>query len=160
MAGLGHTLDFSDLVDFGRRFPGLAIERLEDLQREAHRVFHRRLEELVAQLSPVGASTRAGHIHFRPGWRNVPPDPESAIASLRPTKVSQTAPHGGVIDRGRQMAAAHQRVGKSGKRHLVRARMVGSIQAPIGVRAPVLLQLEQEQEELLQLAAQRVMGGD
>lgn len=157
-AGLSHVLDFSDLVDFGRRFPGLAVDRLNELMREAHRQLHARVEELTEQLSPVGASDRPGHKHLRPSWRSVPANPESAIASLRPTRVEATAPHARVIDAGRQMAKAHQRRGKGGRKHFVRARMVGSEKAPLGVRGPVLLAIQAEEEEILRRAAQKVMG--
>lgn len=158
MAGLGHVIDFTDLIDFSRRFPGLMVEQLEELQREAHRVMHRRVEELTAQMSPVGSVTRSGKPKFRPGWRSVPANPEAAISSLRPTRVEQTVPHGLVVDLGRKPAAAHQRRGKDGRRHVVSSRMVGSLQAPLGVRAPVLLQLAQEEEQLLQQAVNKVMG--
>ena len=164
--GLSHTLDFSDLVDFGRRFPGLAVDRLEELMREAHRQLHARVAELTrelspsgtSELSPSGTSDRPGHKHLRPSWRSVPANPESAIASLRPTRVEATAPHARVIDAGRQMAKAHQRRGKGGRKHFVRARMVGSEKAPLGVRGPVLLAIQAEEEEILRRAAQKVMG--
>jgi len=156
--GLSHTLDFSDLVDFGRRFPGLAVDRLEELMREAHRQLHARVAELTRELSPSGTSDRPGHKHLRPSWRSVPANPESAIASLRPTRVEATAPHARVIDAGRQMAKAHQRRGKGGRKHFVRARMVGSEKAPLGVRGPVLLAIQAEEEEILRRAAQKVMG--
>ena len=156
--GLSHTLEFSDLVDFGRRFPGLAVDRLEELMREAHRQLHARVAELTRELSPTGTSDRPGHKHLRPSWRSVPANPESAIASLRPTRVEATAPHARVIDAGRQMAKAHQRRGKSGKKAFVRSRMVGSPQAPLGVRGPVLVAIRAEEEQILQRAAAKVMG--
>lgn len=156
--GLSHTLEFSDLVDFGRRFPGLAVDRLEELMREAHRQLHARVAELTRELSPSGTSDRPGHKHLRPSWRSVPANPESAIASLRPTRVEATAPHARVIDAGRQMAKAHQRRGKSGKKSFVRSRMVGSPQAPLGVRGPVLVAIRAEEEQILQRAAAKVMG--
>lgn len=151
---------FSGLEEFASRFPEMLGASVRELLVEIHRGLHERALELAREVSPVGRDRAAGRPSLRSSWRSFPPDPESAIAAGRPTKVSASAPHALVIEGGRRPSKPYRRRTKAGGKALVRSRMIGSSQAPAGLRAPVLARLAAEEERIVGAAIERTMGGD
>lgn len=157
MRGTGHT--FAGLEEFAAKFPEMVGLSLRELEREVHLGLHERALELARQASPVG-SRATGRPSLRASWRSYPPNPQDAIAAGRPTKVGATAPHALVIEGGRKVAKPYKRRHKSGTVSQVRGRMVGSKQAPVGLKTPILTRLAAEEEAIVEGAIRRVMGGD
>ncbi|OQC35388.1 MAG: hypothetical protein BWX64_02473 [Acidobacteria bacterium ADurb.Bin051] len=157
MRGTGHT--FAGLEEFAAKFPEMVGLSLRELEREVHLGLHERALELARQASPVG-SRATGRPSLRASWRSFPPDPLSAIAAGRPTKVGTGAPHARIIEGGRKVARTYRRRSKGGKVARVRGRMIGSTQAPAGMVVPVLTQLAAEEERIVAAAIARVMGAE
>lgn len=155
----GTSFTFSGLAQFAERFPEIMELKATELLQEIHRGLHERTLELAVELTPTGFSGR-GKPSMRGAWRSYPPNPETAIASLRPTKVGNAAPHALVIDLGRRPSRAYRRKTKSGAKALVRGRMLGSLKAPVGVRPVVMTRLAAEEEAIVGRAVARVMGAD
>ncbi|OPZ41289.1 MAG: hypothetical protein BWY94_02466 [Actinobacteria bacterium ADurb.BinA094] len=156
----GTAYSFTGLEEFAAKFPEVVGASATELLREIHASMHERLLELAREVSPVGTARASGRPSLRASWRSYPPNPQNAIAAGRPTKVGATAPHALVIEGGRQMAKTYKRRHKSGTVSQVRGRMVGSKQAPVGLKTPILTRLAAEEEAIVEGAIRRVMGGD
>ena len=158
MRGTAYT--FRGLEEFAAKFPEMVGLSLRELTAEVHASLHERLLELARESSPVGSQRASGRPSLRASWRSYPPNPQDAIAAGRPTKVGATAPHALVIEGGRQVAKPYKRRHKSGIVSVVRGRMVGSTQAPTGLKVPILTRLAAEEEQIVAGAIARVMGGE
>lgn len=151
---------------------GATRELLQAIHRETHQV-----ALAAAQAStPIGGDAkdyRGGRSpgQMRASWRSQPASIDSAIAALQPTKIEDTAPAVVIINRGRKKsdkawyarnagakgvgAGGH---GKSGRKHtkkdsasyhLVHAgKLLGSAQAPFGIKGPVLRELAAQKEAI------------
>lgn len=158
MKGTAYT--FRGLEEFAAKFPEMVGLSLRELTAEVHASLHERLLELARESSPVGSQRASGRPSLRASWRSYPPNPQDAIAAGRPTKVGATAPHALVIEGGRKVAKPYKRRHKSGTVSVVRGRMVGSTQAPTGLKVPILTRLAAEEEQIVAGAIARVMGGE
>ena len=155
----GTAYSFTGLEEFAAKFPEVVGASATELLREIHASMHERLLELAREVSPVGTARASGRPSLRSSWRSYPPNPQDAIAAGRPTKVGATAPHALVIEGGRKVAKPYKRRHKSGIVSVVRGRMVGSTQAPTGLKVPILTRLAAEEEQIVAGAIARVMGG-
>lgn len=156
----GASFTFSGLANFAAEFPQIMELKATELLQEIHRGLHERAFELAVELTPSGGAAGRTKPSMRGSWKNFPPNPESAIVALRPTKVGNVAPHAMVIDLGRRPSRPYRRKTKKGGKALVRERMLGSVKAPLGIRPLVMTRLAAEEAAIVGRAIQRVMGAD
>lgn len=154
---------------------------LSDATRELLGAAHLELHELglatAIAVTPVGSAPQDKHPGLmKRSWKNHPSSIKGAIDALQPTSILNEASHGLVIDRGRRRSEnAHARKSGSGtelvpskrrredgsvvmvrrrKSTTIKAgRMLGSEQAPLGVKGQVLRKLKAEERAIFERAA-------
>jgi hypothetical protein len=144
------------------------------LAKEIHRQTHRAVRSSAEANTPVGAGKDKHPGLLKRSWEDVPGSIESAVEQLQPTKVKNVAPHAGVVAPGRRRTKAPYRARKPGKKgvgrgrkakdstsyYLVKAgKMLGSEQAPFGIKREVYRDLDGQRDSILTSAIAKVEGG-
>lgn len=148
----------------------LTKEFIVELHRETH----------LATLQAAIAATPVRTGGMKAAWTSAPANFESAMKSMRPTKVRNAHPAAVIIDMGRRasenawnvrlqaggtVVVATRRRRKDGSYvHRRRAayytvkpgKMLGSTQAPRGIKGPVFRDVEQQEEAIFRRAAATV----
>lgn len=157
----------TQLEDLGRGLSQYTREVLMSVQRQLHELAR---QTAIAKTPEGGAGDKHPGL-MRRSWVDIPGSIESAIAALQPTKIRNVAPHGLIIDRGRRKsenaftvkrpgatgvgAGGHGRSGREHTRaassayYTVRAgKMLGSPQAPLGIKGDVLRALRAAEDSI------------
>lgn len=118
---------------------------------ELHRETHAPTMDAAVAATPV----RTGGL--KAAWTSVPGNLESAMESMQPTKVKNAHPAATIINMGRRRSENAWRVRRGGKAHTVKpGKMLGSSQAPRGIKGPVLREVSQQEEAIFRRAAATV----
>lgn len=140
----------TDFATHARTIAGDLSDVTKDLLREIHHESHEFVRREAIAATPVRSGGMKG------AWRDVPAGAESAIARLQPTKVRNASPQAVIIDQGRRASKNAWRV-RRGKGYIVKpGKMLGSTQAPRGIKGPVLRELAGQEEAIFDRAAAAV----
>lgn len=124
---------------------------LSDLTRELLQEIHRESHDFVLGRAQALTPVRSGRM--RAAWQSVN---TAAIERLQPSKVRNASPQAVIIDMGRRPSQNAFNV-RRGKGYVVKAgKMLGSAQAPRGVKGPVLRELAGQEDALFDMARARV----
>ncbi|HYE59018.1 MAG TPA: hypothetical protein VD948_10955 [Rhodothermales bacterium] len=140
----------TDFATHARTLPAALTDLTRDLVKEIHRETHEFVRAEAEQRTPV----RTGKM--RSAWQDVPAGASSAIDRLQPTKIRNAAPQAVVIDQGRRKSRNAWKV-RRGKGYIVKpGKMLGSEQAPRGIKGPVLRELAGQEDAIFDRAAAKV----
>lgn len=139
----------TDFATHARDLPG----QLSDLTRSLLEEIHVQTHEAALQLAQAKTPRRTGRTASQ--WQSAP----AATGRLQPSKVRNTAPAVSVLSGGRRRSQNAWTVRRGGKTHTVKpGKMLGSTQAPFGIKGPVLRELGQREDAIFERAAAAVEG--
>jgi len=145
------VLEFDNLLDMAKNFPLAMLRETEKLVGTIHLDLHNHAIEALRAATPRLSGETQGLV------ASDPTSPESAIEALQPTSVG----YGGTpaqrrkanaLNIGRRSTKTPYQVRRGGKVSQVKRRVVGSRQAPKGMKGPVLRQLKAREDEILAAA--------
>lgn len=131
---------FAGLEEFAGRFPALATRAVQDVAIVAIDETGRRAKSGAEALSPHGPTGE-----LKAGWRLVGSG-RGAVEALEPVKVLNVA------GAGKSGDVAYPLLISQGRRRGPSGRMLGSKQAPRGIKGPVIGQLKRSGEDILNAA--------
>lgn len=152
------TLEFDNLLDMAKGFPPAMLAATERLVGTVHLDLHNHAIEALRAITPRQSGETALLV------ASDPTNPESAVEALQPTSVgyggtSEQRRKANALNIGRRSTKTPYKVRRGGKTFLVERRVIGSRQAPKGMKGPVLRQLKAREEEILAAAIAKAEAG-
>lgn len=152
------ALQFDDLHEMARDFPPAMLAATERLVGTIHLDLHNKAIEALRAITPRDSGETAALV------ASDPTNPESAIEALQPTRVgfggtSEQRRKANALNIGRRSSKTPYKVTRNGKTYEVKRRVLGSRQAPQGMKGPVLRQLKAREDEILTAAIAKAEAG-
>lgn len=152
----GRNFLYDDLPSLGKGFPPVMLRETERLAGSIHLSLHQNAVEALHAATPRLTGETSTLV------QSDPINPENATEALQTTRVG----YGGTpaqrrkanaLNIGRRSTQKPYTVNpRTGKAYQVQRRVIGSKQAPKGMKGPVLRQLKAREQEILAAAIDRV----
>lgn len=127
---------------------------LSDLTQDLLRAIHLQTHEEAKRLAVEKTPRRTGRTAAQ--WMSVP-NAQPASAHLQPSKVRNASPAASILSGGRRRTTKAFRVHRGSTSYIVGpGKMIGSEQAPMGIKGPVLRELAAREDAIFDAASAAV----